>query len=153
MGWRLLAGSNRGRLNDGAPGRVWDWPARRYPALIALDTNSVMCYYACQDGNRPQFQEAIMAIENFRNRDTEAVFRRYFVRSISNNLQRSAHRKLVILHNAIDLNDLRTPPGNRLELLSGDRNGQYSIRINDQWRICFVWSEGNAYQVEIVDYH
>ena len=59
----------------------------------------------------------------------------------------------MILNNAEDLNDLRAPPGNRLEALSGNRAGQYSIRINDQWRVCFVWSEGNAWQVEIVDYH
>ena len=92
-------------------------------------------------------------IKDFRDSDTEAVFLRYFVRSLSNNLQRSAQRKLAILHNATDLNDLRRPPGNRLELLSGDRQGQYSIRINNQWRLCFVWSDGNAYQVEITDYH
>ena len=59
----------------------------------------------------------------------------------------------MILNNATDLNDLRIPPGNRLEALSGDRAGQYSIRGNDQWRICFVWSDGDAYEVEIVDYH
>ena len=59
----------------------------------------------------------------------------------------------MILNNAKDLNDLRLPPGNRLEALSGDRDGEYSIRINDQWRICFVWSKRDAYQVEIVDYH
>ena len=59
----------------------------------------------------------------------------------------------MILNNAKDLHDLRAPPGNRLEALSGDRKGQYSIRINDQWRICFSWKQGNAYQVEIVDYH
>ena len=59
----------------------------------------------------------------------------------------------MILNNAMDLKDLRIPPGNRLEALSGDREGQHSIRINDQWRICFVWDEGDAYQVEIVDYH
>lgn len=62
-------------------------------------------------------------------------------------------RKLKILHNAVSLNDLRIPPGNRLETLQGDRAGQHSIRINDQWRICFVWNAGNAHQVEIVDYH
>ena len=61
--------------------------------------------------------------------------------------------KLMMLNNARTINDLRSPPGNRLEALSGDRTGQLSIRINDQWRICFVWREGNAYQVEIVDYH
>lgn len=59
----------------------------------------------------------------------------------------------MMLNNAASLNDLRVPPGNRLEALSGDRSGQYSIRINDQWRICFIWSDGNAYHVEIVDYH
>ncbi len=59
----------------------------------------------------------------------------------------------MMLNNAINLNDLRTPPGNRLEALSGDRQGQYSIRINDQWRICFVWDRSDAYEVEIVDYH
>ena len=59
----------------------------------------------------------------------------------------------MILNNATNLNDLRVPPGNRLEALSGDRDEQHSIRINDQWRICFVWSDGNAHQVEIVDYH
>ena len=61
--------------------------------------------------------------------------------------------KLMMLNNARTINDLRAPPGNRLEALSGDRTGQLSIRINDQWRICFVWREGNPYQVEIVDYH
>ena len=59
----------------------------------------------------------------------------------------------MILNNAKNLNDLRVPPGNRLEALSGDQKGQHSIRINDQWRICFFWKQGNAYQVEIVDYH
>ena len=59
----------------------------------------------------------------------------------------------MILNNAKSINDLRVPPGNRLEALSGDRNGQHSLRINDQWRICFVWSEGDAHQVEMVDYH
>ena len=59
----------------------------------------------------------------------------------------------MMLNNAVNINDLRVPTGNRLEALSGDREGQHSVRINDQWRICFVWSDGNAYHVEIVDYH
>ena len=59
----------------------------------------------------------------------------------------------MMLNNAVDLNDLRVPPGNRLEALSGDRDGQHSIRINDRWRLCFVWSEGHAWRVEMVDYH
>ena len=62
-------------------------------------------------------------------------------------------RKLTYLNSAIGLQDLQSPPGNRFEALKGDRNGQYSIRINDQWRICFEWGEGNVYNVEIVDYH
>lgn len=68
-------------------------------------------------------------------------------------MQRVARRKLRMLNNAQSLMDLRVPPGNRLEALKGDRSGQYSIRINDQWRICFVWQEGDAHEVEIVDYH
>jgi proteic killer suppression protein len=68
-------------------------------------------------------------------------------------IERPARRKLLYLHRALQLEDLRVPPGNRLELLRGDRAGAYSIRINDQWRICFVWREGDACDVEIVDYH
>ena len=66
---------------------------------------------------------------------------------------RRAFRKLRMIHNSENLMDLRMPPGNRLEALSGDRQGQYSIRINEQWRICFRWSDDDAYDVEIVDYH
>ena len=68
-------------------------------------------------------------------------------------IQRTALRKLWVLNAAVELNDLRIPPGNRLEALSGKRSGQHSIRINEQWRICFVWRDGNAHNVEIVDYH
>ncbi len=68
-------------------------------------------------------------------------------------IQRRAQAKLMMLNNARDLNDLRVPPGNRLETLSGDRKGQHSIRIDQQWRICFFWRQGDAYSVEIVDYH
>ena len=75
------------------------------------------------------------------------------MRKFPENVQRRAQRKLMMLNNAVNLNDIRAPPGNRLEALSGDRRGQHSIRINDQWRLCFVWSEGDAYQVEMVDYH
>ncbi len=67
--------------------------------------------------------------------------------------ERIARRKLLLLHRAKSLEDLRVPPGNRLEALRGNRKGQYSIRINDQWRICFVWAQGDARDVEIVDYH
>ena len=92
-------------------------------------------------------------IQTYRDKDTQAVAERRRVGRFSAELQRQAHRKLMMLSNAEDLNDLKTPPGNRLEALSGDRTGQYSIRINNQWRICFLWSAGNASQVEIVDYH
>ena len=92
-------------------------------------------------------------IRTFRDRDTERLFRREQPRRLPASLLRSALRKLVVLHSAADLSDLRVPPGNRLEKLVGDRAGQYSIRINDQWRICFAWREGDAYDVEITDYH
>jgi proteic killer suppression protein len=68
-------------------------------------------------------------------------------------LQRAALRKLLLLDAAESLHDLRVPPGNRLEKLAGDREGQYSIRINDQWRVCFLWKDGGAHDVEITDYH
>ena len=92
-------------------------------------------------------------IASYRDRDTQAVAERRRVATFSQDLQRQVQRKLMILNNAQDLNDLRVPPGNRLEALVGDRAGQYSIRINNQWRICFVWREGDAHMVEIVDYH
>ena len=91
-------------------------------------------------------------IESFRDRDTERLFNDLAVPRFAN-LERVARRKLLYLHRARELGDLRAPPGNRLEALKGDRRGQHSIRINDQWRICFRWHEGNAYDVEIVDYH
>lgn len=94
-----------------------------------------------------------MVIRSYGDRDTQAVAERRRVRTLPEDIQRRAQRKLMILSNAMSLNDLRVPPGNRLEALLGDREGQHSIRINDQWRICFVWHEGDAHQVEIVDYH
>jgi proteic killer suppression protein len=92
-------------------------------------------------------------IQAFRDERTEKVFRRERVKSFSLILQRAASRKLVMLDAAEAIQDLRVPPGNRLEKLSGNRKGQHSIRINDQWRVCFRWSDGNAFDVEIVDYH
>jgi proteic killer suppression protein len=92
-------------------------------------------------------------IKSFGDKDTQRVFERQRVRRWSLALQRAALRKLVILDAAEALDDLRSPPGNRLEKLAGDRAGQYSIRINDQWRVCFRWHASDAYDVEIADYH
>jgi proteic killer suppression protein len=92
-------------------------------------------------------------IRSFRDRETERVFRRDRTRKLAPDVQRTAQRKLAVLDAAESLQDLRVPPGNRLEKLSGDREGQHSIRINNQWRICFRWRDGNADDVEIVDYH
>jgi proteic killer suppression protein len=92
-------------------------------------------------------------IRRFADKDTERVFARERVPRFSVEVRRAAWKKLAILHAAGSLQDLRVPPGNRLEKLAGDRQGQHSIRINDQWRICFVWKDGDAYDVEITDYH
>ncbi len=92
-------------------------------------------------------------IKNFADKETEKVFKRQFSRKLPANIQRIARRKLEVLEAAEQLQDLRIPPANRLEKLSGHRAGQYSIRINQQWRICFEWREKDASQVEIVDYH
>ncbi|MCH8828272.1 MAG: type II toxin-antitoxin system RelE/ParE family toxin [Planctomycetes bacterium] len=92
-------------------------------------------------------------IRGFRDRRTENIFRRERVKRFSPLIQRAALRKLAILDAVESLADLRVPPGNRLEKLKGDRKGQYCIRVNDQWRICFVWSDGDASDVEITDYH
>ena len=94
-----------------------------------------------------------MVIRSFADRDTESLWQRLVVRRLASTLQRAAYRKLVVLDAAASLNDLRATPGNRLEKLGGDRAGQYSIRINEQWRVCFEWREGDAYEVKIVDYH
>lgn len=91
-------------------------------------------------------------IQDYACKDTQALFDGKRVKRFAN-IERSAIRKLQQLNAATDLNFLRVPPGNRLEALSGDRAGQHSIRINDQWRICFVWDNGHALQVEITDYH
>ena len=92
-------------------------------------------------------------IKTFRDKETEKIFSREFSGKLQQAIQRVAHRKLIILDAAVELIDLRIPPGNQLKALKGHRKGQYSIRINDQWRICFKWSDGDAYGVEITDYH
>ncbi len=92
-------------------------------------------------------------IRSFRDKEAEKVFHRRFSAKLPGDIQRIAFRKLRYLDSTDELNDLRIPPGNRLEKLSGDREGQWSIRINDQWRICFEWRDGQASEVEITDYH
>lgn len=92
-------------------------------------------------------------IKSFRHRETEQLFHREPSRRLPPDIERTALRKLWMLNAATDLRDLRIPPSNRLEALRGNRKGHYSIRINKQWRICFQWHGGNAYNVEITDYH
>ncbi|MEA1991398.1 MAG: type II toxin-antitoxin system RelE/ParE family toxin [Thermodesulfobacteriota bacterium] len=92
-------------------------------------------------------------IESFRCKETEKIFHRQHSRKLPSSIQRIAFRKLRMLNRSSTMQDLRVPPANRLEALSGKRKGQHSIRINNQWRICFKWHSGNAYNVEIVDYH
>ena len=91
-------------------------------------------------------------IRSFRDAKTEKLFSDQDVPKFRS-IERAARRKLLYLHRARNIEDLRVPPGNRLEALKGDRRGQYSIRINDQWRICFFWKDGDALDVEITDYH
>lgn len=92
-------------------------------------------------------------IESFADPETEKIFKGIVSRKLPLIIQKTARRKLIYLDDAEDLQDLYAPPGNRLEALHGDRAGQYSIRINDQWRICFKWAKGKARDIEIVDYH
>jgi proteic killer suppression protein len=92
-------------------------------------------------------------IKSFHSKETEKIWRGEISTKLPTDIQRKARMKLRIINNSISIIDLRIPPSNNLESLKGDRKGQYSIRINDRWRICFEWKEGNAYNVEIVDYH
>ena len=92
-------------------------------------------------------------IKSFKDKETEKVYSREGSNKLPRDIQQVALRKLRMINNAKNLNDLRIPPANTLEKLRGDREGQHSIRINDQWRICFTWQEGDAYDVEITDYH
>jgi proteic killer suppression protein len=108
--------------------------------IVTLDVISVMRYY-------------LNMIKSFADKETEKIFRRKLSKRLPWNIQRKGRMKLEILDAAEMLQDLTIPPGNQLEKMLGDRKGQHSIRINEQWRICFVWQSGDAYDVEIVDYH
>lgn len=92
-------------------------------------------------------------IKSFADSDTERIFRGLRSRKIPIQIRERGSRKLILMNAIEDIRELRVPSGNKLEKLKGDRAGQHSIRINDQWRICFIWREGNAYEVEITDYH
>ena len=92
-------------------------------------------------------------IASFRDRETERLWQSGKSRRLPADIERRAFKKLAILNAAVALDKLKVPPGNQLEALRGDRSGQYSIRVNDQYRVCFVWRDGNAFDVEIVDYH
>ena len=92
-------------------------------------------------------------IKSFKEAEARKIYQRERSRKLPADIQQVALRKLRMINNAININDLRVPPANRLEKLVGDREGQYSIRINDQWRICFEWKSGDAFNVEITDYH
>ena len=92
-------------------------------------------------------------IQSFKDKETQKIFERQRSRRLPSDIQQVALRKLRMLNRAETLQDLRIPPANRLERLSGDREGEYSIRVNDQWRDCFQWQDGDALDVEIVDYH
>jgi len=101
--------------------------------------------------NGPRYARRV--IRSFRDAETRKVFERERARRLPPDVQRRAHRKLLLLNATERLEELRVPPGNRLERLAGNRTGQHSIRINDQWRICFRWRDGDAHDVEICDYH
>jgi proteic killer suppression protein len=92
-------------------------------------------------------------IKNFRDDETQKIYQRQRSRKLPSDIQQVALRKLRMINNSISINDLRVPPANRLEKLSGNRAGQWSIRINDQWRVCFRWEGNDALDVEITDYH
>ena len=95
----------------------------------------------------------LLMIKSFKNKETEKIFNRYFSKKLPQNIQRSALLQLRSLNQARNINDLRNPPSNHLEKLHGNRKGQHSIKINAQWRICFVWGDNDAYDIEIADYH
>jgi len=92
-------------------------------------------------------------IRSFKETEAAKIYARQRSKKLPTDIQQVALRKMRMLNNALNLNDMRIPPANRLEKLSGNRAGQYSVRINDQWRLCFEWRDGDAYEVEITDYH
>lgn len=120
--------------------------SKHFRLTLTLGATNALQYYCCA-------VVLELVIESFRDSETEKLWRTGKSRRLPADLQRRAFRKLAILNAAVALENLRVPPGNNLEALRGTRAGQHSIRINDQYRICFRWNQGNAYLVEIVDYH
>jgi len=120
---------------------IWFLTQTPNPKGITLDVIIVLYY---DEGDM---------IKTFASKETEKLFQREVSRVLPTDIQRKARLKLEILDGVEKLDDLKVPPGNRLEKLSGNRAGQYSVRINQQWRICFRWKNGDCYDVEIVDYH
>ena len=118
--------------------------------IFSVDFNVKSLIFPCCI--TPHVIQCIM-IKSFKDKEAQGLFLREASRKLPPDLQRAALRKLQMLNRAQTLEDLRIPPGNRLEALTGDGQGQYSIRINNRWRICFIWKETNAHEVEIVDYH
>jgi toxin HigB-1 len=129
--------------------RTLQWRGCRHQSLLPLSFERSDHQRLTYDVTRHRIP---YMIRSFRDRDTEALFSDIPVRRFRA-IERQARRKLLYVHRARVIQDLNAPPGNRLETLKGDRRGQYSIRVNDQWRICFTWRDGDAHDVEIVDYH
>ena len=92
-------------------------------------------------------------IKSFADKETQEIWNRRYSKKLPEDIQKRGRQKLILVDSAVTIEDLRVPPGNRLEKLKGSREGQHSIRINQQWRVCFTWHEGDAYDVEITDYH
>lgn len=144
----------KGRSPKGAPQRRVTPDPNRDPGVLMLAAINGPRYYFL--GGRECTVDKGLSnpmILSFRDKESQKVFERKLSRKLPMDVRRIALRKLVMLNAAEGLQDLRIPPGNRLEALSGKRQGQHSIRINDQWRICFVWTEGGPAEVEIGDYH
>jgi toxin HigB-1 len=143
-GWRALRAFAAPVLKDRTAvwrsGARWGRGGRTFLVLVTPCVNNVTRYHWDM-------------LRSFRDKETEAIWHRQRSRRMDGPVQRAAWRKLAMLDAAETLADLLVPPGNRLEKLAGDRAGQYSIRINQQWRICFIWSEAGPEDVEIVDYH
>jgi len=134
-------------------------PLSRYTRLRAdgvvghLDKPGHRRFELCRIASYNATRYSWSMIKSFQGKETEKIWRGQRSRQLPQDIQQAARRKLRMINNACTVDDLRVPPANRLERLRGDRAGQYSIRINDQWRICFVWKRGDAFGVEIVDYH